>query len=75
MCKLHTTKTFLTLALHVGERGATRPACITPRERNHKTTKQQSVSAYMQQLYKSLFSLNFYLTNAFGNKLWNVQSS
>ena len=47
MCKPHTIKTFLTLELHRGERGATCPACFTPRERHHETTEQESVWAYM----------------------------
>jgi hypothetical protein len=36
MCKLHNINTFLTLALHGGEQGATCPACFTPKERHHK---------------------------------------
>ena len=39
MCKPHTMQTFLTLALHRGEREATGPACFIPRERHHKTTE------------------------------------
>jgi hypothetical protein len=35
MCKLHNIKTFVTVALHGGERGATNPACFTPKERHH----------------------------------------
>jgi len=30
LCKLHKIKTFLTLALHAGERRAACPACFTP---------------------------------------------
>jgi len=35
MCKIHNIKTFVTLALHGGEQGATGPACFTPKERHH----------------------------------------